>query len=356
MKISNQPFLVKVMTHNSTNQIVNNCSENINKSLIGRYLISIKNEGLELKTHQLISSIINKISERGERKVSAMTSKIKNIEKGNKKTECEIIKLTNENIKISNKLSSQSIIKNRNVLSMRLRDNTESLVLLKNIKDANEKTANNINDKIKAIRKETKEFKEFNFIASYESVVEFSKKLHNSGETIFGGGSSSEKKLNVMLKKREKYEGAINQIRESTKKDVGTEAKHQSVNKTRAPLPPPFPPVSNATDGNIEAKSGRAELLESIHKSVNETGAPLPPPFPPVSNVAGGNIEAKSGRAKLLESIRTFSRENLSKAKDDKKHDDIKGNPLAQILNRRVAVDPDSNNDSSSDFSPSDWQ
>ena len=363
MRISANPNLVKIMTHNSTNNIVKVCSPSgdANKTIIGKFLVSVKNVNIELKINKIISSMIGEVKQNAKIKDSILAKQIKTMECKSKRLEGKIEDLSNKDIKLKKQLSSAKTNRKSRELSTKLQLNHTKFAIIKEQKNTIQTTIKEAKDKRSLIDKTVTEIEQFNFIADSQSKKNITRKIQNSDLNTSKTSLALELKLGAALNKKEKYESAIKLLNNETKNINITNDHTEQINlpgirdiqpitpselvasNSSTPLQKTTPEVSSA-DGKTVLRAPTRAFSPSVLRSAEEgaikpltnevddinltkihaeqinlsgirgiqpitpselvasnSSTPLPPPLPPTLITPNS-----SGRTDLMASIRTF--------------------------------------------------
>lgn len=388
---------VKLVTHNSTDKIVERSQVKANEASIGHHLVSVKNSDNNLKINEMIKKIITEEDKSLKKYSSTITKNITTYEKKKQNIENEIVKLE---AKISNGNSTKSHRSgiHNNIMSIKQEGNQQKLENLNNQLKAHNETLG----KLRGEQQKTASYREnieaYLSKSSPEMQNEFFANFSKSEINTSKIQSMFEDKLKPLLNKRDKYVAALNtlsdiqngkpsekkavipaaQSESSKPQDAGNNRKVSVADKaadTPAPQQQVNEPVSKGTTETIKSAIPKSPPMptESTPAAASPAPAgstiPAPPHMPKEENNSAASSpfserkttptspkdaqveEVKQGvvndkRTSLFSDIRNTGQKNLKPLVDTDKQPIVeRGDTLEGVLrkamqSRRPAFDP----------------
>ncbi|CRL44346.1 hypothetical protein SGGMMB4_01407 [Sodalis glossinidius str. 'morsitans'] len=275
---------IKLVTHNSTDKIVERSKVNANEASIGHHLVSVKNSDNNLKITEMVKKIITEEDKILKKYISTITKNITIYEKKKQNIENEIARLEN---KISNGNSTKSHRSgiHNNIMVIKQAGNQQKLENLNNQLKANSEILGKLRD-------------EQHKTANYKESIEYylsktSPEMQNEFFSTFSKSeintpkiqSMFEEKLQPLLNKRDKYVAALNTLSDI---QSGKPAEKTTViPAAQRESSPPHDAVSNRKVSVAEkaevTPAPQQQVKETVSKGTREatkSAISAPPPMP----------------------------------------------------------------------------
>lgn len=275
---------VKLVTHNSTNKIVERSKANANEASIGHHLVSVKNSDNNLKIAEMVKKIITEEVKSLKKDCSTITKNITAYENKKQNIENKIAKLVDEISNGNGTKSYRSGIHN-NIMGIKQAGNQQKLENLNNqlkthseilgkLRDELQKTAN-FKESIEAYLSKTSPEKQNEFFATLAKSEINTPKI----QEMFEG------KLQPLLNNRDKYVAALNTL--SQIQSGKPAEKNTVIPAAQAESSKPQDAVNNRkvslTENAEVAPAPQQQVIETVSKGATEaikSAIPAPPSMP----------------------------------------------------------------------------